>query len=500
MLEDETQLAAESPPLPVGPALDPCAMTGPRGTFNRVAEMLRIAAPTIATMVSYTVMQFVDGIMVSQIDPPDPVYVAAQGNGSVWAFVPVSFMAGLLGVVNTYVSQNLGAGTPQKAPAYAWNALWLSALAAVLMLPYAWAIPWIFALPQLNQEPRLQEMGAVCAQILLYGAVVTMATRALAQFFYGLHRPAVVLWAAIAGNLTNVAVNYVLIYGQPQWGIEAMGVRGAALGTVVGTTVELILPAMVFLSAKYDALYKVRSQWRPSVAHIKDILRIGWPAAIMVGNELVCWAIFMTVLAGHFGTEHSTAGWIVLRYMHLSFMPSVGLSFAVTAMVGRAIGAKDYALASQYAWTGLGLASVYMVLCAIFFVVFRHSLVGVFVAEGTDPVKAAEIIKIASGLLIVAAIFQLFDGTGLTLIGALRGAGDTVIPGVVTVIFAWTFIIGLGYGMVIYAPQLKSLGPWIGAATYIILLGIFLLLRWMSGAWKKINLLETSASRVDTTT
>ena len=96
-------------------------------------EVWSIAWPTVLTMTSYTVMQFADKLMVAQVGPLE---LAAQGNGGIWAFTPIAFAFGILTVVNTYVSQNLGAGTPENGPKYAWAAIWLSvALWIGLMLP-----------------------------------------------------------------------------------------------------------------------------------------------------------------------------------------------------------------------------------------------------------------------------------------------------------------------------------------------------------------------------
>ncbi len=456
--------------------------------------MLKIAGPTVATMVSYTLMQFVDGIMVSRITPADPVYVAAQGNGGVWAFLPISFVMGLIGVVNTYVSQNLGAGTPKRGPAYAWNALWVACVAYVLMLGYALALPYLFALGAAENNEKLLRLETQYAQILLAGSILTMSTRAMAQFFYGMHKPAVVFIAAVAGNLVNFGLNYLLIFGRPELGIPAMGVPGSAIATIIGTGVELSIPFSLFLSKRYNDQYATRSAWRFSRTHLRDILKIGWAPSIMFGNELACWAIFMTKLAGQFGVNHNAAGWIVLRYMHLSFMPAVGLSFAVTSVVGKAIGAKQPEVARHKVKLGVLLAAGYMLICAACFIIFRNHLIGVFLPGDTDPVAAASITSIGVSILMIAAVFQLFDGVGITLIGALRGAGDTTVPGVTTIAMAWTLIVGLGWLMTVLFPQLESRGPWIGAAVYIIALGFFLLWRWRSGAWENIKLLEHSGA------
>ncbi len=451
-------------------------------------EVVLLAAPTIATMLSYTTMQFADALMVSWITPSDPVYLAAQGNGGIWAFVPMTIYAGLCSVVNTYVAQNLGAGTPERGAAYVWNALWIGfAMWVVALLPLALVAPYIFGAMH-SGNPRLVELETQYCQILLVGGIFSMVTRGLSQFFYGLHRPGVVLAGAIIGNVVNLGLNWVFIFGN--LGAPAMGVAGSALATVIATMVEAAVPCVVFLSAKFDAKFRTRSQWRPSLRHARDIFRLGWPASVMFANELVCWAIFMTYIAGQFGTNHLAAGWIALRYMHTAFLPAVGLSFALTASVGKCLGAGRPDLVVQRAKIGILIAMVYMGACAVAFVVFRHEMVGLFVPSTTKPEDLAEVMLIASQIMIVAAVFQVFDALGISLIGVLRGAGDTVWPGVLTIVLSWTCIIGGGVVIAEVAPKLGSVGPWIAAALYIVLLGLGLLWRFSGGQWRTFHVLE----------
>ena len=479
-----------------------------------------MAAPTVATMASYTTMQFVDGLIVSRIGP-EPGYIAAQGNANVWSFVPISIVMGLVGVTNTYVSQNLGAGRPERAPAYAWNALWITLLAAIALVPYGFAIPALFA--RMGHSPLVTGLETRYAQITIFGAALTMCTRSIAHYFYGMHRPAVVFVAALTGNIVNFFASVTLVYGsggaseglvgmlgpagEPvlgaiaqaaafvarTLGIEGLGVPGSAFGTLVGSAVELSIPVALFLGPRYNRLYRTRAAWRPSLAHMRDIWRLGWPPALMFGNEIVCWAVFMAWLVGKFGTDHNAAGWIVLRYMHLSFMPAVGISFAVTALVGRCMGAGRPDLAGQRARLGLGLTMVYMGTCALAFVLLPRTLMGLFLDEGLTVEHAAAIQKIGVQVFAVAAVFQLFDAMGITLIGALRGAGDTVWPGVVTIVLAWTCIIGGGMALVEFAPGLGSVGPWAAAGLYIVLLGLFLVVRFAGGKWKSMRVLAGSA-------
>jgi len=501
----------------------------PAGAKGRhpLVEMLIISAPTVVTMTSYTVMQFIDGMMVSRVKPADPVNIAAQGNGGILVWVAIAAMIGVLSMVNTFVSQNLGAGTPKKGSAYAWAAIWLSIVASILLIPYALAMPWFFTL--MGHEPLLVELETEYAQILLMGAFFTIAGRGIAHYFFGMHRPAVVMVSVISANLFNVVLNAVLIFGKegPPEGtpfreefaaiaqgldIEAMGIAGAALGTVLGTALEVAIPMLVFLSPRWNRAYGTRHMWRPRWAPIKDILRVGWPAGLMMGNELICWGYLMAVLLGAGGAAlvtaepgltgaalgdaqaqeavvHNAAGWIALRYMHVSFMPAVGLSIAVSAMVGKAIGAGRHDEAARRAWLGLKVTLAYMGLCALAFIVFREEMMSVFVPADMSEQEAKAVLEVGATVMIAAAVFQLFDAMAITMSGALRGAGDTVWPGVVTIILSWVFIVGLGHLLIWLAPGLGSIGPWIGASAYIMALGLAMIGRFLWGPWRRIDLL-----------
>ncbi len=454
-------------------------------------SLLKQAAPSVATMMSYTVMQFVDGLMVSRIGP-DTVYLAAHGNGALATFWPLSIGMGLIGMTNAYAAQHVGAGTPRKAAAYAWNAVWISVAFWLLMLPYAFALPWLFRWQ--GHGDHLVELESRFAQTLLFGSVLTLAARGMAQFFYGLHRPKIVLVAVIAGNVVNFVCNYALIFGWPLVGIPALGVPGAAIGTLIGLAVELAIPLAVFLSRPMNERFGTRAPWRLSLSHVRDLARTGWPSGLMYGSEMACWMVFMVFLAGRFGPEQHQASWIVQRYMQISFMPAVGVSFAVTAVVGKCLGAGRPDLARRRAWLGVRCSMVYMGVCALVMVGLRHQLAWLFIEGGTSPEKAAEIVTVAGHVMLVAAVFQVFDGLGITIVGVLRGAGDTLWPGVITVVLSWTCIVGGGWAMTVLAPGLGVVGPWMGAGLYIVALGGFLGWRFTSGAWTSRKLLTESAA------
>jgi len=494
------------------------------------AEMLRVALPTVVTMTSYTVMQFIDGLMVSRIGA-DGVYLAAQGNGGIVMWLTISFVLGLTTVINTFVSQHLGAGTPAQGARYAWVGLYLSLATALPMLAMIPLLPWVFGL--MGHEGRLLELETGYAQVLFAGAFLTLGARSIAHYFYGMHRPIVVMVSVLLAQVVNVVANAVLIFGPDgpgegmsvgpfgwffEWtgslaawlGIPAMGVTGAALGTVLGTAVEFLLPIAIFLGPMHKK-FGTRRAWRCGWGAVKDIGRVGWPGGLMFVNEMLCWGYLMAVMlkaggeaaavhaaggpgvlsaaeVSEAGVAHNAAGWIALRYMHLSFMPAVGLSIGVTALVGRCMGMGRPDLAAQRAMLGLKIGVVYMGLCAAAFVIFREPMVRLFLPEGLSAEETARLVSIGAMVMIAAAVFQVFDAIAIVLSGALRGAGDTVWPGIVTVVSSWVCIIVVGHAMIVWMPQLGSMGPWIGASLYVIVLGVLLGLRFMGGKWKRIKL------------
>jgi MATE family multidrug resistance protein len=487
-------------------------------------EMLSIAAPVVAGMTSFTAMQMLDKWMVAHIGP-DPIYVGAQGNGGLCAWAPIAVAHGALTVVNTYVAQNLGAKTPERGPAYAWAGAWLSlAFYFVVMIPFGLAMPWFVALMGGSgdaaagvtpaEQARFEALAASYGQILVFGSIITLLARCIGQYFYGMHRPGIVLAGTVTGNIINFVLNSFLIFGPvacvtgvgwlDAWfrltaeisqslGVPRLEMAGAAIATVCGTLFELLIPLALFVSPKFVKAYGTLKAWRPDLKPMRDIFRIGWPGGLMFGNEMVCWAIFMVAQVGHFGPRHSTAGWIAHQWMSLSFMPAVGISIAITAMVGKAMGMGRPDIAAQRAWLGLKVSVAYMSLCAVMFVVFRHHLVDVFIDPGTPAADRELLISVGGKFLIAVATFQFFDAIAMSLSGALRGAGDTRWVGVVTVALSWLVIVAGGWAMVYWAPGLGSLGPWITASAYIVLLALAILWRFVGGKWRSMKLVDTPA-------
>ncbi len=459
------------------------------GRLTGLAEVLKLSWPAALTMLNTTIVRFVDGVMVSRVGP-EPF--AAQFVGGIWSFAPEAFVLGTLTVISAFVAQNLGAGRFRRCGQYAWAGVAISVIAGVLAAPLVIFADRLFAI--LDHEPTIQAMEVMYFRYMILTLAITLSSRALEKFFFGIHRPGIVLTASLVGNLCNILGNYVLIFGR--WGFPRLELEGAAIGTIAAWVVQLVVLAVVFASTSMDRHFATRRPGLLRLRHIRDILRVGWPAGVQIWNDVASWLVFSSVLIGtFFGALHLTATVAVLRYMSLSFMPAIGVGAATTALTGRYIGGGRPDLARKRTHTALSVAMTYMGICALAFVVFRYPMVDFFIEVAPQETEEAarrmreQIVGIGGNIMLFAAAFQLFDALGIVYTSALRGAGDTRWPMVVTLAFHWGVLIGGGLLVATLAPELTSLGPWIAASACIILLGAALAWRFESGAWRQIDLL-----------
>ena len=448
--------------------------------------MASVSWPASLTMLNTTIIKFVDGYMVSHVGHTE---FGAQYAAGMLAFAPEALALGLLMVVNTFVSQNFGAGRCRRAGLYTWAGLAIAFGFAALMLPLVALAGPIFS--AMDHTPALQGLEVMYFRYMVIAAFFTLPSRVIEQFFFGIHRSGIVLAVSLLANAFNILANYTLIFGH--FGMPAMGLEGAAIGSVSAWALQLVILMMLFLGRPMRRRFGTHMVRLIRWSRCRELIRIGWPAGVQLCNEIFCWGMFTSVLVGkYFGPLHMAATTVAMRYVGLSFMPAVGIGVAATAIVGKCIGQGQPDMARKQTHKALAIAAAYMGVCGLAFWLFRYPMVRFLLANipsGTGAENVETVVEIAANIMLCAAAFQLLDAVGIVYIGALRGAGDTRWPMVMTLIVSWTVIIGGGFVMVHFMPQLTSVGPWIAASAYVVILGIFMAMRFESGLWRKINLL-----------
>lgn len=442
-----------------------------------VKYMLKLAGPMIVTTISFTIMQFVDRFMVSRLGTDALAAILPAGMVS---FLPGSFAIGVMVSVSTFVSQSLGREAIRDCSSYCWQAIYMGLIYFLVVIVVMWpSASFIFRI--MGQPDEIIGMEVVYFRIMLYAQAVSVFIWCSSQFFMGIHRPIITMYAALCGQVVNVAANYVLIFGK--FGFPAMGIAGAGWGTFIGVVVGAGIRMTMFLNGDINSKFECRRTTKIDFEKMKDLLKVGLPAGFELMTNVAFWGAVLFGLVGKFGKEALAATSAVFACTNVSVMPIVGIASALTAAVGKAIGAGRKNTAIKQTRVCLKIALTYMGLTGLCFFVFRDPIMKFWSSD-------TEVIEAGINLLICAAIYQCFHAARIIYSGSLRGAGDTVWLAGMSAAGA-IVILGLG-GFLIseFFPQLGALGPWLGATLSVIVVGLANRWRFKSNRWKKIDLFK----------
>ena len=441
--------------------------------------MLKIAVPVVIAELGWMSMGVVDTIMVGGIGP-EAISAAGVGNAMHIAFA-IFGMAIMLGL-DTLVSQAYGARNIRDCHRWFFDGLTLAGLLAVPIMALL-ILVWL-AIPLLGFHDAVRPLLESYFGVLILSTPFLLAYAVCRRYLQGMHAAMPVMFALVTANVINAAGNYVLIYGH--YGFPALGVRGSAWATVIARAFMMssLLFAVWFVDRKRTAQMRRESLpgdpvaathglWHVDrtfdAARLKRLLALGLPAASQVGAEVGVFAL-ATAMSGTLDPISSASHQIALNMAGVAFMIPLGLGSAGAVRVGHAVGARDRHRAAAAGWTAILLATLVMVASGLLFVLLPGQLIGLF---SSDP----SVLSVASSLLFLAAIFQLFDGIQGVITGTLRGLGDTRTAMIVNLVAHW--LIGLPTSYILcFVVGWGVWGLWIGLSLGLIVTGVILFWVW----------------------
>ncbi|GIK17361.1 MAG: MATE family efflux transporter [Planctomycetota bacterium] len=447
---------------------------------SELRGVIAMAVPTVLTMTARALIDVVDYKLVSMLGDPAAAAAILPAQMIVWCYIVLGM--GTINLVGTYVAQSLGREKYDECGAYGWQAAYLAAIFGLATVPL---IPFLrLVMHALTPDATVFDAKYAYGSVAILSVAPTIAAEGFAQFFNGVHRPWVTMWSSLEANVVNVLVGATLMFGW--FGVEPIGVAGAAWGTVAGTSFRTLRLALTMRTRDFDVRFATRRTWRPSWSRMRDVVRLGLPTGVQWLSDVFVWMVFVNALIGRFSTAHQIASNSAWQFMRLSFMPTAGVGIAVAALVGKSIGRGDFDRPVREVRGAMALVLAYMGALTVLFAAAPKWLLSFY---SDDP----EVLRIGVGVMICAAVFQLFDGLAITYISALRGAGDTFVPSAFSIVAHWVIIMGGGYAAVRLFPRIGSLGPWIVASILIIVIGVYMALRWRGGRWKRIRIFRDDA-------
>lgn len=438
--------------------------------------LLRVALPTIAALISRTVMSFVDFLMVSGLGVDEQ---AAVVPATVVVFAVVAFGMGYTTAVSTLCAQAFGRATDAsraQAGAFAWQGVWASlafGAAGLALWPLA---PWLFAAA--GHGARVQALETAYVQVALLGVFPTVAAMALSNFFSAVQRPAVTFWATVVANLLNLLGNWLLIRGN--LGFPALGIAGAAWATTAAAFVQAGILAGWTLRPRVRSAFRTWPVPGPELATQRRMLALGTPAGLQSGLEFLFFGFFIVVLLAGLGTVPAAASNIAFKFSEVAFMPCIGVSVAVTALVGESVGAGDPARARRVAAVAMRLSAAWIGCTGAVALLGGPWIVGAVAAD--EDVRRLGVV-----LLWIGVSFQWSDAVQFVYLGALRGAGDNRFPAVFTLFSATAVMLGGGWLAVTAFDRYAPHAAWAALSAYIAAQAAAFWWRWRGGAWERLE-------------
>jgi MATE family multidrug resistance protein len=444
--------------------------------MKRLTALLSLALPMMAARASQSVITFADAY---QIKDHGPRAIAAVATGGLNVIGILMLPMSTVFIVQSFVAQLVGRGDRDQAPRFALYGLAIALAAGLVGLALVPAVGPV--LGSLDYSPELRHEMTDYMQIRLLSVAAVVGVEALGNWYGGLGNTWMQMISGFTTMFVAVLCNWLLIDGH--LGAPALGVRGAAIASTIASWAGFAVIAFAYARG-WGGAPRTRSKlhW----AELRRVVRFGLPNGLNWFFEMAAFQLFVNVVVAGLGDTTVAALNVVLAINTVSFMPAFGLASAGAILAGQAIGRGEKAevwrnvkltLACTISWQG--------VIGACYLLAPAHVL-GWF-APTDQP--AAPMVAIGTSMLAISALWQVFDATGMTLSETLRAAGDTAWTAGARIVLAWLVFVPAAY-VDVRLWNGGAVGAMACLVGYLALLAGALALRFRTGAWKRIELIE----------
>ncbi|MCX6170803.1 MAG: MATE family efflux transporter [Ignavibacteriales bacterium] len=432
---------------------------------THIKETIKLALPISVGQLGHVMLGVVDSVMVGKVGSAS-LAAASLVNGIFFLILVIGI--GLSMAATPLIAMAKGAGKLDDCGKILNHSLVVNSVFSILLITGTFGFS--FLIPYLNQPREVVKEAVPYLQVLSISVIPFILFQTYRQFLEGLSIPNPPMYIAIFANLFNAFFNWIFIYGKfgfPPWGLFGAGVAT----TLTRWTMAAVLFYFV-LNYNRVQIYKPQIKIKAlDFSLIKKLISIGLPSGFQYFLEVAAFS-FAAIMIGWLGKAQLAAHQIAINLASITYMIILGISSAGTIRVGEAAGKKDITQVRRAGFSTLGLASSLMFCFGVSFILLRNFLPTLYIKE-------IEVIAVASKLLIIAALFQIFDGLQATGIGVLRGLTDTKIPMLIS--FAAYWMIGIPIAIILgFYYKLGAVGIWIGLLIGLASVGITMLFRFNS--------------------
>jgi MATE family multidrug resistance protein len=454
-------------------------------TKGGIAELLVIAFPMIVSTACDGVMTFTDRLFLARLSPEQ--MNAAMGGGVAMQMM-IFFFIGLTGYTTALVAQYYGSGQKDMAAIAAFQAVIVSFVAYPIILIFK---PLALIYFDFMHVPTGQ-LGyqKIYFNIVIYGAIIGILRNSISCYFSGIGRTKIVMIATILAMIVNIFLDYVMIFGK--FGFPALGIRGAALATVSGGFCGLLVLIIAYFEYKNRHEFHVTRSFQFHTAAMRQLLYFGYPAGLELFLNFLAFSLMIFIFHS-LGSIVATATTIMFNWDLVSFIPLLGIEIAVTSLVGRYMGANDPDTAHYSAMSGIKTGIYYSVVILLLFLFVPEWLVMVFKPANQSWVFD-NAVPLAKAMIRIASLYVLLEALMASMVGALRGAGDTHFTMLISVSAHW-FIVAVLY-ILLKVMNLSAIAGWLALVIIFMIFCSVLIRRYLSGKWKNIRVIKSNVKMV----
>ena len=445
--------------------------------FNKeiVKETLGIAWPAIVETLFMAMAGLLDSLMVSELGSE---YVAAVGLTTQPKFVGLAIFFAISVATSAVVARRNG----EKRRDDANRTLLTSFVFVVFSAIVISTLFVIFADPIIKLCGSSENTHAPAVEyfrIIMGGIIFNCIQIVINSAQRGAGNTKITMQTNITSNTVNVIFNYLLIGGH--FGFPALGIKGAAIATVLGTVVSSVMSILSvckkdrFLSVQYIISEKIK----PAFATFKVLVKFGY--SIFIEQILLRIGFMATaIMAANLGDDPMAAHQAAMNVMTLSFAFGDGLQHAAVALIGKSLGANKPEKAKVYGAACQTIGAVISVAVAIIFMLSGRWVMSLFFKD------KVHIIDIGVTLVYIMIFIVFFQITSIIYTGALRGAGDTLYTAISSTISVTIVRTAVSY-IFGYMLGLGIAGVWYGILADQVMRFVLSSIRFKRGKWVKIK-------------
>ncbi len=424
---------------------------------------LLLAYPVVLSQLGHIMVGVVDTAMVGQIGTVPQAAVALSN--SLYTLVLVFGLGVSYGITPLVAAADSTKHFAENAKLLKHGVVINTVLGILLFVLLYFTSP---VLNLFNQKKEVVDMAIPFLNVMMLGMIPLCIFSGFKQFTEGLSFTKIAMVITVGANLLNVLLNYLLIFGH--WGLPKMGLMGACWATFISRVVMAIgMFLYVYFNKHFKIYWKGFNKIKITKALTKKILGIGVPSGLQWVFEVGAFS-FAVIMIGWISATAQAAHQVALSIAATTYMMASGLSAAASVRVGNELGLKNREGVRTAGFSAFIIVLVFMSLMATCFILFRNYLPLLFNNN-------ADVIAVSSSLIVIAAFFQLSDGTQVVGLGALRGMKDVKIPTIITLIAYW--IIGLPMSYVFaFKFNFGVQGIWYGLSLGLGIAAVLLFLRF----------------------